>query len=106
MICGLVDFIREGLNKCADCSDFIEKQIYKVKETEAIEAMKTRGIIFSSLDKPIDGGCTKYRPDAIIDKNSFIIVTEIDEHQHQSYACECEQARMISLFQKISAKHL
>ena len=37
----------------------------------------------------------------IIDYDYFIVVLEVDENQHKSYECICEQQRMIQIHQDI-----
>ena len=39
------------------------------------------------------------RPDFVFDLGDRIIVLEVDENQHSSYLCECEQKRMIQIHQ-------
>ena len=51
------------------------------------------------MDKRVDFGCSKRRPDAVYDFTYFYICLEIDEDQHRSRSCECEQGRMIQIHQ-------
>jgi hypothetical protein len=54
--------------------------------------------INSIADKMLEGPlCGRERPDRQIDCGTHFVYVEVDEHQHQSYACECEQIRMINL---------
>lgn len=41
--------------------------------------------------------CGRERPDFQIDCETHFVYVEVDEHQHNSYVCECEQTRMINL---------
>ena len=52
-----------------------------------------------SEDKTPTDGCSRYRPDAVIDYNSFLVIVEIDEYQHNSYTQQCELTRMMQLHQ-------
>ncbi len=72
----------------------------------------------TKLNKSIGAECGGYRPDIYIDCGSFILVIEIDEHQHRpryisrivdgvvtpmavgSYSTECENKRMMSIVSK------
>jgi hypothetical protein len=65
-----------------------------------IQALEAEGIHATSYDMAIDGGsCGRERPDAMYDLGTHIVIVECDEHQHKSYPCECEQARMINIGQ-------
>ena len=71
---------------------------YKTKEYAVVEFIKT---IFSELtwvsDKIISGGCSKKRPDLLLDLGYQIIIIEIDENQHINYDCSCENKRIMEL---------
>jgi hypothetical protein len=72
----------------------------------------------TKLNKSIGAECGGYRPDIYIDCGNFILVIEIDEHQHRpryisrivdgivtpmavgSYSTECENKRMTSIVSK------
>ena len=84
---------------CNDCTAFVHRGFAKVKEERVMHFLKENGIQFESMDKRISGGCSRARPDGVSDNISFAVVTEIDEKQHETYPCECEVARMISIFQ-------
>ena len=42
----------------------------------------------------IDNSCNKYRPDFVMDCNTFFIIIELDEFSHKSYDEQCELTRM------------
>lgn len=50
-----------------------------------------------TLDKRIEGGCSKHRPDGFIDVSTHVVIVEIDEDQHHSYDEMCENRRMMEL---------
>lgn len=50
------------------------------------------------LDKCIENGCSLRRPDIFIDFGGFVLVIEIDENQHETYDCSCENKRLMELF--------
>ena len=50
------------------------------------------------LDKTVAGGCSRRRPDGLLDLLTHSIIVEIDEDQHRSYNSTCELARLNELF--------
>jgi hypothetical protein len=52
-------------------------------------------------DKKIEGGCSKRRPDIMIDIGFQIIIVEIDENQDNNYDCSCEYKRIMELSQDV-----
>ncbi len=50
------------------------------------------------LDKVIQGGCSKRRPDGLLDRLTHSIIIEIDEDQHISYDSLCNNRRNMELF--------
>ena len=75
---------------------------YKTKEYTVVEFVKS---IFTNFDwkpdKKIDGGCSKRRPDLLLDLGYQIIIIEIDENQHINYDCSCENKRIMELSQDL-----
>ena len=43
--------------------------------------------------------CGKERPDFVWDCGTHLVILEVDEYQHQSRPCECEQTRMVNITQ-------
>ena len=84
---------------------FPDKQIsrnYKTKEKYVIDYIKEH---FKEIDiiadKQIHGGCSRRRPDILIDLGYQIIIVEIDENQHINYDCSCENKRIMELSQDV-----
>jgi hypothetical protein len=75
---------------------------YKTKEYAVVEFVKNK---FPELnwiaDKIINGGCSKKRPDLLLDLLYQIIIVEIDENQHIDYDCSCENKRIMELSQDL-----
>jgi hypothetical protein len=73
---------------------------YKTKEYAVVEYIKTK---FPSLnwvaDKIINGGCSKRRPDLLLDLLYQIVIIEVDENQHIYYDCSCQNKRIMELSQ-------
>jgi len=84
---------------------FPDKKIshnYKTKEKDVANFIKKsfRDLTFIS-DRPIEDGCSKRRPDLLLDLGYQIIIIEIDENQHTDYDCSCENKRMMILSQDV-----
>jgi len=54
------------------------------------------------LDKAVDGGCSRKRPDGLIDLLTHSIIIEIDEDQHRGYSCE--NKRSMQLFTDLGSR--
>ena len=85
---------------------FPEKPVsrnYKTKEYAVVEYIKKK---YPSLnwisDKIINGGCSKRRPDLVLDLLYQIVIIEIDENQHIDYDCSCENKRIMELSQDMA----
>lgn len=75
---------------------------YKTKEYSVVEHVKTTFPAFNWItDKKIDGGCSKRRPDLLLDLLHQVIIVEIDENQHIDYDCSCENKRIMKLSQDL-----
>ena len=79
---------------------------YKLKENYVVEALKQhfQETVTMVLDKVVEGGCSRRRPDVAIDFGSHCLMIEIDEHQHASY--ECEQKRMMELYEDVGFRNI
>ena len=71
---------------------------YKTKEYSVVAFVKTNFVNMDWIsDKTIKDGCSKKRPDILLDLGYQIIIIEIDENQHKSYNTICENARINQL---------
>ena len=52
-------------------------------------------------DKRVQDGCSRRRPDLILDLGYQVIIVEIDENQHTDYDCSCENRRIMELSQDV-----
>lgn len=70
-----------------------------------VDALKThfQDTLTLRCDKPVEGGCTRYRPDILIDFGSHIVIVEIDEFRHTNYVCE--QKRMVDLYEDMGYRN-
>ena len=84
---------------------FPDKQVsrnYKTKEYSVVEYIKQKYPDLSWVsDKIINGGCSKRRPDLLLDLGYQIIIIEVDENQHSEYDCSCENKRIMQLSQDL-----
>jgi hypothetical protein len=75
---------------------------YKTKEQNVVDNIK---IAFPDVswccDKKIQDGCSKKRPDMLLDMGSHAIIVEVDENQHVNYDCSCENKRLMELSQDV-----
>lgn len=71
---------------------------YKTQEKCVIDHIKE---IFPKddwkYDKTIVDGCSRKRPDALLDMGSHLLIVEVDEHRHSTYDCSCENKRLMQL---------
>ncbi len=92
---------------CNKYPDHEKSTLYKIKERYLRDELRLRfpdkniNMIF---DKPIDGGCSKKRPDVLIDLLLYSIIIECDEGQHKNY--ECENKRTMQLFEDLGERPL
>jgi hypothetical protein len=71
---------------------------YKTKEFAVAEYVKEHFPEISwNFDKQIQDGCSQRRPDAVLDLGYQVIIVEIDENQHTTYDCTCENKRIMQL---------
>ena len=76
---------------------------YKTKENSVIEYIKLKFPDFTWVkDKKIQNGCSKRRPDLLLDLGYQIIIIEIDENQHIDYDCSCENKRIMELSKDVN----
>ena len=76
---------------------------YKTKEYSVVEYVKNKYPDFTWIaDKLIKDGCSKRRPDLLLDLGYQVIIIEIDENQHINYDCSCENKRIMELSQDLN----
>ena len=74
---------------------------YKTKEYSVVEFIKGKFNFNWIADKIINGGCSRRRPDLLLDLMTHVIIIEIDENQHVMYDCSCENKRIMELSQDL-----
>ncbi len=91
---------------CAKCYFYLNPddpriRNYKTKEQAYMAALLEKFPQFK-LDKTIDGGCSKRRPDGFLDLLTHVIIIEIDENEHKSYDDTCNNRRTMELSQDVN----
>jgi hypothetical protein len=75
---------------------------YKTKERAVVEFVTKQFPDFTWVaDKVISGGCSKRRPDLMLDLGYQVNIVEIDENKHTGYECSCENKRIMQLSQDV-----
>ena len=71
---------------------------YKTKENWIAEHIKNKfNYLYWCQDKIISGGCSRRRPDLLVDLGFQILIIEVDENQHTDYDCSCENKRIMEI---------
>ncbi len=80
---------------------------YKTKERSVsdyiIDTFPNYDWIF---DKKVFEGCSRRRPDILLDLGYQIIIIEVDENQHVSYDCSCDNKRLMEISQDVGHRPL
>ena len=75
---------------------------YKTKEKDVVDRIIQTFTNFTWVaDKKVQDGCSRRRPDLLLDMGSHIIIVEIDENKHTDYDCSCENKRLMELSQDL-----
>jgi hypothetical protein len=75
---------------------------YKTKEKNVSDNILKKFNDFTWIcDKKVQEGCSKRRPDLLLDLATHIIIVEVDENQHNSYDSSCENKRLMELSQDL-----
>jgi hypothetical protein len=75
---------------------------YKTKERTVVEKIKEKYPNFDWVaDKRVQDGCSRRRPDLLLDMGSHVIIIEVDENKHSTYDCACEHRRLMELSQDL-----
>jgi len=75
---------------------------YKTKEKDVVERITNTFHNFTWVaDKRVQDGCSRRRPDLLLDMGSHVIIVEIDENKHTDYDCSCENKRLMEISQDL-----
>ena len=73
---------------------------YKTKEKDVVDNIReTFPDLTWIADKRVHNGCSKRRPDLLLDMGSHIVIVEIDENRHNGY--DCENKRLMEISQDV-----
>ncbi len=96
--CGLEEVL-DASALCKNCNPALFTKIKHSKELHIRDVLLANDFVFVH-DKIANGSeCGKERPDFVFYHDSHIVILEVDENQHSTYPCECEQIRMINITQ-------
>jgi hypothetical protein len=100
---------KDGCKKCCNKINLFPDKImtrnYKTKELNVVDHIKECYPDFTWIcDKKIQDGCSKRRPDLLLDLGTHIIIVEVDENAHTDYDCSCENKRLMELSQDVGHK--
>jgi hypothetical protein len=75
---------------------------YKTKEKAVVDEIKSTFDVSWVHDKKVEDGCSRRRPDLLVDIGSHIVIIEVDENKHTDYDCSCENKRLMQLSQDLN----
>jgi hypothetical protein len=80
---------------------------YKTKEKAVADFVLSSFSSFTWItDRRIHDGCSKRRPDLLLDLGSHVVIVEVDENQHIEYDCSCENKRIMEISRDIGHRPL
>ena len=95
---------------CGGCKLYIDYgSTVKYREKEmSIASLLDDNKIEYTHDLTVKDGCSRKRPDFVINTSWGVVILEIDEFQHRrnSYSCECEITRMKQLYFDIGVENV
>ena len=75
---------------------------YKTKEKDVVDRITQQFSQYTWIaDKKVQDGCSRRRPDLLLDMGSHILIMEVDENKHTDYDCSCEHKRLMELSQDL-----
>jgi len=87
------------------CPEIQVSRNYKTKENNVVQRVLEKYPDFNWIaDKKIQDGCSKRRPDLLLDFGSHVIIVEVDENKHTTYDCSCQNKRLMEISQDIGHK--
>jgi hypothetical protein len=102
----LAQHTHEGLKLCRNCYNHIvlggsPRQLVRKEQYVLAELQRQLPELedfFVLWDCPIDGGCSKRRPDMLFDFGIGSLVIEVDEDAHKSEDASCREKRMCEIY--------
>jgi len=76
---------------------------FKTKERVVVDYITSHFPKFTWVaDSRVAGGCSRRRPDLILDLGYQVVVIEVDENQHITYDCSCQNKRIMQISQDVN----
>lgn len=92
-------FVPKKGDLCAQCDRTRKRHGVRVRETRVKNYLDDNGFQYTSWNKQADEkACGRYRPDLVFDCGTHVVLLEVDEDAHETYARECEAKRVMDLF--------
>jgi hypothetical protein len=89
---------------------FPEKPVsrnYKTKELHIVDRIREKFCDFEWIaDRKIQDGCSRRRPDLLLDLGFQVIIIEIDEYAHSTYDSNCEARRVDQISQDLYHRNI
>ncbi len=80
---------------------------YKTKERTVVDFVVNEFPRVTWIcDRRVSNGCSARRPDLLCDLGDQVLMVEIDENQHGSYDCSCENKRLMELSRDVDHRPL
>ncbi len=88
----------DGYCWCCFANLFPDKPVaqnYLTKENTVATFLKEKfPNVTWKYNKSVENGCSRRRPDLLLDMGSHIVIVEVDEHSHVGYDPTCEEKRL------------
>jgi len=82
-------------------------RLHRTKERAVADYIKAEyPNLTITFDRTVADGCSRRRPDILMDFGEYVIITEVDENQHDAHVYSCENKRMMQLFTDIGNRPL
>ena len=79
---------------------------YKTKERNVTEYIIYTFSDYTWItDKTVQDGCSRRRPDLLLDLGKYVIIIEVDEDAHINYDCTCENKRIMEISQDLGHRN-
>lgn len=80
---------------------------YKTKEKDVVDRIIKHYPNFTWVsDKKVEDGCSKRRPDLLLDLGTHVLIIEVDENKHNEYNCLCENKRLMEISKDLNHRSI
>ncbi len=75
---------------------------YRTKENTVATFLKERfPNVTWKRNKSVENGCSRRRPDLLLDMGSHIVIAEVNEHSHDVYDPTCKEKRLGEIWEDV-----